>query len=799
MIDWYNFIIQHNPTPAGFKSGKGNAYETPLRDKKHGRIYRITHGPRGAGPATLDAAALSHPNMFWRLQAQRRLVEQGDKGVVPALEALVRDPGMDEIGINPGAIHALWTLHGLGVLKPELSAAGLKHPSAGVRRAALQTLGSAAEALPSLKDAEASVRLAALLALAGAPGTAESGRAAAPLLAEEDRWIPLAAVAAGARSPLDFLEAAAKLRDTRSAREAVRAVAVHLAMDPPTGAPDRIVTGLASATPGLAEEMLAGLASAWPEGNSAGLETTPPTTLERVSKSLPSRAAISLVSLARKWKAGGNLEALSATQRETLLRLLADPATGAEERLAAVRNIVLMGLDGASAKILLDLVSPKSGPALVKAVLESLGESTFDELGNALVARWPELTPAARAASIALLLRRPAWTRALLDGLEAKRIDATDLALDQAQQLSRNPDDAIKSRAVKLLSGVGRLPNPDRQKVLDALLPLADRRGDAAAGKAVFEKNCSKCHRLGDLGQSVGPDLTGIAARDRKDILVDVLDPNRSVEGNFKQFVVKTRKDAVVNGLLAAETQTAVEILDSEGKRHVILRQEIDRMIASTSSLMPEGFEKLPEAELVSLLEFLGAREKFMPLPLAKAATVASDRGMFHNKNAEAERLIFAEWGAQKAFGVPFHVIDPRDGTVPNVILLHGPEGELCRGMPRSVVVPCNSPARAIHLLGGVSGWGSPFGAQDSVSMIVRLKYADGATENHPLLNGVHFADYIRVVDVPGSKLAFKLRGQQVRYLSITPMRPDKIATIEFVKGDDRSAPVVMAVTLESP
>ncbi len=41
IIDWYNYIVQHNPTPPGFKTGKGNAYETPLRDKTHGRIYRL--------------------------------------------------------------------------------------------------------------------------------------------------------------------------------------------------------------------------------------------------------------------------------------------------------------------------------------------------------------------------------------------------------------------------------------------------------------------------------------------------------------------------------------------------------------------------------------------------------------------------------------------------------------------------------------------------------------------------------------------------------------------------------------
>jgi len=83
------------------------------------------------------------------------------------------------------------------------------------------------------------------------------------------------------------------------------------------------------------------------------------------------------------------------------------------------------------------------------------------------------------------------------------------------------------------------------------------------------------------------------------------------------------------------------------------------------------------------------------------------------------------------------------------------------------------------------------------VSMIVRLHYADGTSEEHELVNGVHIADYIRRVDVPNSEFAFDLRGQQVRYVAVTPKRSDKINTIELVKGPDQSAPIVMAVTIE--
>jgi hypothetical protein len=81
--------------------------------------------------------------------------------------------------------------------------------------------------------------------------------------------------------------------------------------------------------------------------------------------------------------------------------------------------------------------------------------------------------------------------------------------------------------------------------------------------------------------------------------------------------------------------------------------------------------------------------------------------------------------------------------------------------------------------------------------MIVRLHYEDGQTEDHELKNGVQFADYIRRVDVPGSKFAFNLAGKQLRYLAVRPRRPDVIQRIELVKGPDLTAPVVMAVTVE--
>src|SRR5205823_10650689 len=160
-------------------------------------------------------------------------------------------------------------------------------------------------------------------------------------------------------------------------------------------------------------------------------------------------------------------------------------------------------------------------------------------------------------------------------------------------------------------------------------------------------------------------------------------------------------------------------------------------------------------------------------------------RGMFYGEDARGERLVFADWKPKTFESVPFHLVDPQGDSVKNVVLLYGPQGAIPPKMPKSVRLECNTKAKAIHLLSGVSGWGFPYSEKGSVSMIVRLHYADGKTEDHELKNGEHFADYIRRVDVPGSRFAFNLQGKQVRYLSVKPERVEEIKAVELVKGPD--------------
>jgi mono/diheme cytochrome c family protein len=145
ICDWYNLIIQHNPTPsvasAGVdaENGRGNAYETPLRDTRHGRIYRVypsgtaddkNPGLDPADPGTL-IAALEHPNQFWRIEAQRLLVETRSATATAKLREIVKS------GSAYAALHAFGALQGLGALDDATVKTALASPHRGLRRVAI--------------------------------------------------------------------------------------------------------------------------------------------------------------------------------------------------------------------------------------------------------------------------------------------------------------------------------------------------------------------------------------------------------------------------------------------------------------------------------------------------------------------------------------------------------------------------------------------------------------------------------------------------------------------------------------
>ncbi|MEJ7767328.1 MAG: PVC-type heme-binding CxxCH protein [Chitinophagaceae bacterium] len=241
VLDWYDFIIQHNPTPPGFTNGKGNAHENPLRDHDRGRIYKVVYkNTTPYAPLKLSkdnhaglVKALTNDNMFWRLTAQRLLVESGDVKVLPELFKLVQNEQPDAIGINAPAIHALWTIHGLKALEGnnrealDVVTKALSHPSGGVRRAAVQVLPKTTASMQSVlksnlfNDKDFRVRLAAVLLSADVNSSTEIGTALLDMSLKsensKDPWLKNALYVSASKNKESFASAFKKKGLTESA------------------------------------------------------------------------------------------------------------------------------------------------------------------------------------------------------------------------------------------------------------------------------------------------------------------------------------------------------------------------------------------------------------------------------------------------------------------------------------------------------------------------------------------------------------------------------------------------------
>ncbi len=832
VVDWYNYIVQHNPTPAGFETGAGNAYVTDLRDKKHARIYRVRYdGDRGgAPPRTRSLAgateselvdALRDPNLFWRRHAQRLLVESDATGVAGRLADWVRQENVDESGADTGAIHALRTLDLLGRLDGATSRAGLTHRSPGVVRVAVEVLPRTADGLAWLLESgviglgDAQVRLASMKAVAEMPkdavmpdsegGSGTGGVAEAVVTAvtdprhRGDRWILDAATSAAAtHAPGSLVALLDRSPETPAAGRIARVVAEHLARDGDGEGSERVIVAAADASPRLAAAVVDGLIAGWPSDAEHTVDRSTDAAMAELLTRLPGVSRGPLVRLARRW-GSEELAKQADAIADSLLATVRDDEAAEEARVEAAEQLLeLVGDAIAPVDALLEAITPQMSPGVASGVVEAVRRSRAEGVGERVIAKFGALTPAVRPAAIRVLASRPETTRTLLDAIASGEIPRDELTLDQQQALLAHPNREIRRQAERVMAEEGGVPSGDRVEVVASMMPAVDITGDVQHGRKVFEKNCANCHRYGELGKEVGPDLTGMAVHPKEELLTHILDPSRSVEGNYRSYSVLTADGIVITGMLASETRTSIELIDSQAKRHRILREEIDELIASDKSVMPEGFEKQIDLQgFADLLSFLTKKGRFVPLPIGEVATAVSTRGLFHEGDDGPDRLVLEDWSPKVVGEVPFRLVDPRGGRVPNLILLNGPLGTLPPKMPRSVRVPCNTDAAAIHLLSGVSGWGFPAHREETVSMIVRLHHADGTSEDHRLRNGVHFADYIRRVDVPGSEFAFAARGQQVRQLSIRPRRGGVIESIEFVKGDDATAPMVLAVTAE--
>jgi putative heme-binding domain-containing protein len=163
------------------------------------------------------------------------------------------------------------------------------------------------------------------------------------------------------------------------------------------------------------------------------------------------------------------------------------------------------------------------------------------------------------------------------------------------------------------------LSDPQAHQIVAYLRSLAAatdsgaNKADLAHGKALFEgKGCVNCHRVRDIGSRVGPDLTNIGARrKRDDIESSIVDPNAEVRAENRYIRLVTRDGVTITGRILNEDSFSLQLIDSKEKLRSFQKADLTKFEFLKDSPMPSYRDKLSGDELSDLVGYLVSLKGF--------------------------------------------------------------------------------------------------------------------------------------------------------------------------------------------
>jgi putative heme-binding domain-containing protein len=143
----------------------------------------------------------------------------------------------------------------------------------------------------------------------------------------------------------------------------------------------------------------------------------------------------------------------------------------------------------------------------------------------------------------------------------------------------------------------------------DLIKEIAQAKGIADSGKAVFRRICVACHKFGAEGIEFGPHMDGVGTRlKREDIVESVLDPNAKIAPGFLTTNVETKQGAAYSGFVMNESPETLTLKMAGGLTQDVKVADIKSRENIKQSSMPEGLANgMSASEFLDLVEFLSS------------------------------------------------------------------------------------------------------------------------------------------------------------------------------------------------
>jgi putative heme-binding domain-containing protein len=258
---------------------------------------------------------------------------------------------------------------------------------------------------------------------------------------------------------------------------------------------------------------------------------------------------------------------------------------------------------------LLNLVTTEQPAEIQVAALRALGQWRGPATTDSLLSteRWRSYSPAVRDAALDLLMSHQRSISALLDALEKGNVQIWSLDPGRRNQLLKNKDETIRTRAAAVFKNQG---GSDRQKVYEEYRSILSLSSSGRDGHEIFRRICVQCHTCRGEGAAVGPDLSGVHNQPAEALLLHILVPSYEIVPGYTSYIIETKDGSTLTGLIASETETSITLKRALGLTETILRTNIASISSSNLSLMPDELEKtMSRQELADLIRFLKASD----------------------------------------------------------------------------------------------------------------------------------------------------------------------------------------------
>jgi len=228
-----------------------------------------------------------------------------------------------------------------------------------------------------------------------------------------------------------------------------------------------------------------------------------------------------------------------------------------------------------------------------------------------------------RREAITTLTSRHGSINALLAAVSENKIGRDQVSPFQLRQMQLLGNATINHEIDRLWPELKAISSEKLERVAhyrESLTPQELASADLSSGRALFNQNCGKCHRLFGTGGRIGPDLTGSQRNNLNYLLENTVDPSATVSKNFHLTIALLEDGRVVSGIVTEESERTVT-MQTATERLVLLRDEIEELRVSNLSMMPERqLDVMTSEQVRDLIGYLMSPSQ-VPLPGGISAT----------------------------------------------------------------------------------------------------------------------------------------------------------------------------------